>query len=147
MVLLYNCKLFPLLLQYLQIRTKLKSHESPNHWIVKKTYRLYHIGKKEEKKAKTRPEVDSNPCSTGPEESTLPSGPFLFVVIICRLRETDIQIHDNRQQQQLLQYVQNRTIPKSHKSTKHWNEKKTYFYGSIGKKEAKGNKKRTLDSR
>ena len=53
----------------------------------------FSIGKKEakEKKAKTRPQVDSNPCSTGPEAITLPADPFYFVAIICRLRETDFQ--------------------------------------------------------
>ena len=53
----------------------------------------FSIGKKEEKekKLKTRPQVDSNPRSTGPEASTLPADPFYFVVIICRLRETDFQ--------------------------------------------------------
>ena len=52
------------------------------------------IGKKEakdKKKTKVRPQVDSNPCSTGPEESILPADPFYFVVINCLLRETDFQ--------------------------------------------------------
>ena len=61
---------------------------------------------KEQKKAKIRPQVDSNPCSTGQEVSTLPAGPLYCVAIICRLRETDFsKIRDNRQQ---LQHQQRR---------------------------------------
>ena len=58
----------------------------------------FSIGKKEakEKKAKTRPQVDSNPCSTGPEASIVvsvsPSWFFLpsvadFSSMHCKLAE------------------------------------------------------------
>ena len=40
-------------------------------------------------KAKTR-SPDSNPCSTSPEASTVPDDPFYFVVVLRRLRETDV---------------------------------------------------------
>ena len=70
--------------------------KATNHQITetKKKCMGFSIGKKKdqgEKKAKTRPQVDSNPRSTGPEASTLPADPFYFVVIICRLQETDFQ--------------------------------------------------------
>ena len=42
----------------------------------------FSIGKNEKrrkKKAKTRPQADSNPSSTGRKESTLPADPFYFV--------------------------------------------------------------------
>ena len=59
----------------------------------KKNRTCFSIAKKEakEKKAKTRPQVDLNPCSTGPAASTLPADPFYFVATICRLRQTDFQ--------------------------------------------------------
>ena len=67
----------------------------------------FSTGKKEAKeKAKTRPQVDSNRCSIGPVESTLPSDPFYFVVIVCRLRETDLRKSHDSQQQQRRQYVE-----------------------------------------
>ena len=56
----------------------------------------FNIGRKEaneknKKQAETQPQVDSNPCSTGPEASTLQANLFYFVVISCRLREIDFQ--------------------------------------------------------
>ena len=48
---------------------------------------MYGCYKQSKKKSKTRPQVDSNPCSADLEATD----PFYFVVIIYRFRETDFQ--------------------------------------------------------
>ena len=58
------------------------------------------MGKKKAKEKK-KLQVDSNPCSTGPEASTLPADPLdvLRSDYWPPLRDRLSKIHDNRQQQ------------------------------------------------
>ena len=89
-----------LLLQYVQNRTMIKgtnhriTETKKNVWVL-----VYAKKRQRKKKARTRPQVDSNLCSTGPEASTLPADSLCFAVIIC-LQETDFQKSMATEQQQ-----------------------------------------------